>query len=549
MKQSKQSIAISLNLEDRLLKKLTTQPKVPASIRMLLSNEITNEFMEIMTSLDAVESEWMILCGQMTPEQSRQYWAATGSYNICQQRMRNLSVSLANWVRPQILTLVDNEARGNRRNGINAFFKALIRLPSYRLDAIKDLDVFSMQLGWDFLRMSMAIVGADLLDILNTEDINYRMRKTIKDCLTYGENFFQQSMGIEFIGRQFYNERTEYLKTFQGKRNQILLDYTINLYHQYSDEEKEVIRSEIDSLLSIVKREALYKLIPLITLRKDNILNYPQIILMRDDPETGYEYSPLCSVRINFTMEVLRFPEFKQDIAGNACCDYGVRRGIVNFLVNPETGDLCFITSRLPLRLVLPEDRYLALQRYILQGLKKYLLGKEPDIEDLFTFSPQELSEREAIFTRQEESTDDTSLCEHDSYNIKTDSKLDNAIQPRWIHVPFQQRKVTIEQISPNKETVLPKHFRSAVMAKISGANAKTLIAAFRRMFGEETRVSGGHIFFRSERTNQVLPIPRHSRGNKNSISLGLILNNLHMWGYSTMELAKELGLRVPTEK
>ena len=501
--------------------------------------------MTIMTSPGAIESDWLYACGSLTPEQVDQYWIATGEYDVCAHELTNLALTIAHDFKPKLLQLVKNELAGRKNEGIYNFFGAMVGLYEARVKLLlKTQASGNAQLGQGFVRQVMALVGSDLMDIAEEPGTDRRAKETIDHFISQQRRAAQEHTGVDFYGYQFHSEKSAYRQSLENPDNAASLDTVIGLKEALSEEGRAKIIKDNALFLATANEEALYKKIPLVTLHAAK----PQIIFMRDDEASGQSYNrKLPAVRINFRAnEQIGFPEFHQDKNGNLYCDYGIRANIVNCTIDPVTGDLCFITSGIPLHQVLPNDRYLVLQNYVLQQLKNYLTSKDPDIEDLFVYSPTELASQKERMAHEEEPAERTLLPDdvHEEPGDVLHPTRENEEAVLADTLPTQ--KAATEKPPEEGVFAIPKHVRATIMHRISGARPADIFAALRRLLGPEVRVEGDHFFFRSERTGIALPVPMHSRKSKNEIALNLLLNNLRVWQYSPLELAIELGVKIP---
>lgn len=535
-----------LTAPERLWNQLTYMPHTSAAIRKTIPPVYVRRFMEIMTSEKAVEVDWLVLCGHMTHDQADQYWSVTGDHATCRQELMELAIAVADEFRPKLIQLISNEIKGLRKEGIDNVFETLISLFLSRISPIEHLEVSNPHLGEEFMMRVMALIGSDLIDIQKSTEVNEIIRIEAGKCLANAERFFRDAIGIEFVGSQFQNEKFMYRLTLD--KYSCYLDATIGFACEHDEEYRLRIIAQNETLFSDIKREVLYKRVTLVTMQDKQ----PQIVGISENPESGDRCSSLCTVRINFNKEKVGFPALKTDVRGCVYYDYGVRLGIINLTLNTETGDLCFITGGIPFSRIISENRYLLLQNYVFRKLKAYLEGKDPDIEDLFMYSQDELAAQKQT-ANLEECGDDAMCVSSAQESIGSAEKIpaDEEESSLWRYVPFRRKHPSVEQAVEVVEEVplvrvLPKHLRMVVMDRISGANAHQTLAALRRMLGREEKTEGSHLFFRSDRTGLLLPVPRHSRKDKHHISSPLILSNLAQWGYSPMEFAAELGVEIP---
>lgn len=526
---------------EELRKKLTTIPDTPGALRKTLSKENVQRFMQILTSPTATETDWLVLCGDLTPDQADQYWSATGDYDTCANELTELAVKLADDLRPRLGAIVKSELNGQKNEGLDNLFRSLQNLYLARFEPLKKLRLGSEHIASGFMHQIMALVGSDLIDMMNDPKTDRNSASAIRAFLDRFGGAIHEATGITFGGIQFNNEKAAYREAFKNEEHLINLDQAFGVVSEYSEEDRQRISAENKEVLAFVKTEALYKKIPLVTLSDSG----PQIIMMRDGSAPGESYSRLLpTVRINFQEGIqIGFPGFKKDKDGQLYCDYGINPNIVNFKIDPATGDLTFITSGLPLSQVVSTDRYLAMQNYVLRKLRDYLTSKDPDIEDLFAYSPTELNAQKERIEAAEKGAD-TPGDQAKELVVSEDVNSEDAQSESWQYIPATEEPSVASSVETT--LVLPKHIRALVMNRISGARADDILAALRKMLGKEVRVEGSHHFFRSERTGVALPVPRHSQGSKREIALGLILNNLKTWQYSPTELAIELGAKIP---
>lgn len=528
---------------DALWNKLTNIPSTSGTLRKTLSTEQVRKFMEVMTSTRAVETDWLCMTGSLTPDQAEQYITASGDFDRCTNELTLLATQMADSLRPKLALMVKLESDGRRNEGLHNLFRSLHNLYDARFESLKGVSIpRNALLASGFLHQILALVGSDLIDMADDARTPASSAQAIRTFLhQYGAHIFEQT-GITFGGIQFNNEKRAYKNTLNDPQNREILEQTIGFTTDHPSRDSDILEQENLDLLDAVRDEAIYKTIPLVTLSDEN----PQIIALRDDPINGKNYGRLLPVvRINFnSQKKIDFPGYKKDAQGQPYCDYGIHPGIVNFTISPETGDLGFITSGLPLSEIMTTDRYRTLQNYVLRKLKSYLDSKTPDIEDLFVYSPTEVAvdkpETSVTTTLHQEThpigDEDESTAQIESY--------DQQEQPTTPPATPSDEQSDLD--STETKLYLPKHMRALIMDRIRGARADDLLAALRRMLGKEVRIEGSHHFFRSERTGIALPVPRRSQRSSHEISLGLILDNLKTWRYTPMELAQELGVKIP---
>lgn len=516
-----------------LWEKLTTQPETSGALRKTLSGDNVNEYMKIMTSPEAVEAGWLLLCGDLTEEQAKQYMDATGNYYFCFQKLTNLAIKISQEFGPHLVDFVEKDVRGEKKEGMFNFLQSLLKLSIVRFEPLKNLHTGAERLSDSFMLQAMALIGSDLIDISKDNKTEASVKNKIREIIEHYEEVFLKISKTDFPGIYFNREKTAVKRTFEKRENIESLDRTIGFAGEYSFEERLKIIQENENFSSDIKKEALYKKIPLVTLNDEK----PQIIAMRNDPDSINRYAHLAAIRINFGEKKIDFPPLEKDAAGNVLCEYGILSDIVNFNINPETGDLYFMSSGVSLNQVVSPDRYLALQNFILFKIKDYLENKEPDIEDLFVYSPSELEKQEKITETKGEELEQFEKMPSDLVR-SIEEKIETETNQGMAGIPSEE--------SLGAKFILPKNIRTMMMNKISGARSEEILAAFRRMLGKEEKIEGSHYFFRSERNRMILPVPLHSQKNKHHISLPLILNNLKTWQYDPIELAVELGLKIP---
>lgn len=382
----------------------------------------------------------------------------------------------------------------------------------------------------------MALIGSDLMDLTKNDKVEENTKAAIRQVINYLNETFHNAGEVDFPGIIYHLEKTAFKRAFEIKKNQESLDKVIGFGGEYDLDEQAQIRGEIEKSLAAVKKESLYKKIPLVELNNKE----PQIIALRDEPNSGLRCADISALRINFSDKSIGFPPVEKTSTGSIISEGYISPEIVDFNINPVNGDLCFVSSGVPLNQIISGDRYLALKNYVLFKIKDYLESKEPDIEDLFAYSPLELEARKKRI-------------EAEAKTRQSEEFPEDQIQ----EIAEEQIKFKPERYIPTKETqevqtplgdkfVLPKHFRVAIMDRISGARAEAVIAALRRMLGKEEKTEGSHLFFRSDRNGKILPVPQHSQKDEHHIALPLILDNLKSWQYDPIELAMELGLKIP---
>lgn len=533
MKEEQHNISVEQTTEPKNAEYYRTVlshiPDTPGALRKTLSGKTVQKYMQIITSPQAIEADIFSNTGELTHEQIQQYKKVTGNYDACNQELLDLSLEIYDQYKDELLRLVENDARGQKKEGITNVFRSIISLHALRLTHLEGC-IVDDQIGERFVTQTLALLGADLIDMLSDSAVNEQSKRVIKQLIVDHDKLFHDILGVQFYGIQYHAERKNDRKAFGKKENSDTFDRMIG-YDEHMDSEKvSHMREQNQQLFVHIKNESVYKKIPQITLNESG----PQVIIAHEDDKTEFAYGDFCAVRINFADEQIAFPEFKEDKRGYTYCDYGIVRDIVNCNINPESGDLCFITSNISLEQVIPEDRYVLLQNYLFQKIADYLDAKDPDIEDLFIYSQKDLEQRAQ--QRNVQNGEDDAIHAHD------DGNNDDIV---WEYIPYEKSS-SEQHVEREDQFMIPKHFRTVIMDKISNAKSDEILAALRRMMGKEERVTGDHLFFRSDRTGQILPVPLHSRKEKGHIAFKLILSNLKYWGYEPMELAVELGVHVP---
>lgn len=519
-----------------LMARLTQMPETSGKLRAMFTPKFVEEFMRIMTSPQAVEIDCFLLSGEMTPQEAYQYNIASGNHDVCGQQLTDLALRIANHFRPNLARMVRNDMRGGsggktHKEGIFQFFQEMEQLQWSRFERITDLRVTSYRLATNFEHALMAVIGADLIELLFEKGTEKAVETQVKSFITRIDDIFLRKKGMNFPGIQFYKERQGGRQVFEGRKNARCLASVTHIPDSIDDHWRADIRKGIEADFQYIRQEVPYKRVPLVTVHASN----PQIIVMRDDP-SRYKRRGICEGRVNFRDELLPgFPEFERDNQGGTFSSYAVLPNVVNFEVNPVNGDLCFITSGVPLTQIMSADQYLALQHFILSGLRDYLAGKDPDIEDLFMLRPKE---------REQEAPAPEGIVSEEV----TMPASGNRPESVWARDSEGGAIVTDETFAKQEvpDNVLPKNFRRVVVDCINGARARDILGALRRMLGDEVRIKSSHHSFRSPRTRVTMPVPKHSQGSPHHISLPIILNDLRAWGYTPLELAVELGLDVP---
>lgn len=522
---------------DMMWKKLTTMPETPGTLRKMLAGDNVKEYMQIMTSPHAVEAGWLVLCGDLTEDQADQYKHVSGDFHACLHELTDLALKMSQDFKPRLMELVKMDMRGLKKEGISNLFQSIFALTQFRHEQIKSLpkggEKYIGKLADYFSIRIMALIGSDLMDIMEDDKVDRDVKDAVKQTLAYMNMTFLRAGEVDFPGIIYHLEKNTYKKAFANEKNQENLDKAIGFNGEYETDERERISAETDKSFAIIRKEAFYKKIPLTELNNKE----PQIIALRDDPNTGLRCADIAAFRINFSQKPISFPSIKKTKTGSIVSDLRITPDIVDFNINPVTGDLCFVTSGVPLDQIISKDRYLALKNYVLLKIKGYLESKEPDIEDLFAYSPSELEAREKKIDSEEKSRH---LAEIPADLVQKPAEMPGTDKP------VQYTAGITPEVSQKEKLILPKNIRVMIMDKISGARAEEVLAALRRMLGKEEKTKGSHIFFRSERNGMVLPVPKHSQKDEHHISLPLILNNLKLWQYDPVELALELGLKMP---
>lgn len=514
--------------------KLRTIPETSGALRRTLSTDNVQKFMQIMTSSEITDLDILCLSGEMSAKEAEQYLWASGDYSKCAHNLTELALKMAREFKEKLQTLVRNELRGQRNEGIYNLFNAITDLFLVRAKQLENLRVFGTQLGESFIFQVLALVGSDLIDLMDDPRIDIRQKSKIKNVIDDLNAHYLEKEGCAFVGIQLYSEKTAYKRICDNPVNRAMLDGVIGFSGEYDSEDRLAIERENYGNLAFIKREAVYKKIPLVTVNPEN----PQIILMRGGGSDVMDESLMLEIlmpdiRINFCSEKkIGFPKLEKRMGRNQY-DYEIREGVLNLRIDPETGDLCFITGGIPIHQIISRDRYLALQKYLLHSLKIFLEGKYPDIDDLFVYSPVDMSgkQTEVLVSERSKEKDDFSVAREEEDRE---------------YISHTQENSLLDAREKEAPLVLPKHYRTAIMDRINGARAEDILHALRRMLGGEVRTEGSHYFFRSKRNDVILPVPKHSRGSRHHISPSLIINNLRAWGYRPLELAIELGANIP---
>ncbi len=525
---------------DEVRRRFTEIPNTPGSIRKVLGGKNALRLMQILTSDQAIEADWLFECDEITDEQREQYLDATGDRAACTGALVQLASEIAQEIKPRLPTLVAREGRGEKKETVTEIINAALYLCDAKTEPFKGTSSAVTNFAFEFLMNLFAFIGADLIELLGNDAVNVSVQDEAQKIIYRYRDWSKRDLGVDFQGYQFYQEHFFYEVTLSDEENLETLDTIINFSENFTEEEHNALVKEKDDLLEYVKKEALYKKIPLVTLSEKN----PQVILQRDD-EGGEQYGDILGVAIlNFVHgEPVEFPGFLKDVHGNVYCDFGIRDNIVCLHINPTKGDLNFITGGVPVRDLVGKDRYVALQVYLLKGLRSYLDSKEPDIEDFFfDVSTQENLEQSGV--SPDEPIQEQSEIDDTQKMVIPD--ISEEVSPVWKYVPQSDQAEIEDTPSLAGGENISKHVRGLIMNKISGARAEEILDALRKMLGQEVRIVGSHHVFKSERTGKTMPIPRHSQSSKNHISLGLILDNLKVWGYSPLELATELGVKIP---
>lgn len=522
--------------EELVWSKLTEIPYTPAVLRNVLNGIFPNtvrRFMEIMTSPQAIEADWLGICGHITSDQMIQYWEATGDYASCHYKIVDLAVEFSESVSSQLLALIEADRTGRKEFGLDRILAFIIRMQAIRYESLANFSqIISVNLGHNFVFYLTALIGAQMIALEFDVNTDSETKNHIHSCVAQWEKRFEKSTDSSFPGIVFYGEKMACLDSM--KQFSVLLHALIGLINE-EEFKCSALEKENIELYSYIKKEYCYKKIPLITLNDKG----PQVILFRHHPDTDLALAKLVTVRINFNDYEIGYPQFHYNIEGELMgTNYGITPGIINFTLDPETGDLCFLTSCIPASSIMPKGQYVLLKNYVLRGLKKYLESKESDIDDLFQYSEVEIKERIRL---QKEN----SQIQYVDDQVK-EEEMDNQKEDVWQYVPLvKKEEIRVEDgLRTEKLDSLPKHKRVQIIDCISGANASEIHRALSRIFGGPERICGSHIFYQSDRNGLVLPVPAHSHTSRNSLATPLLITTLKKWGYSPMEFAIELGLK-----
>lgn len=536
---------------EKIWRNLVAKPEISNAIKRTLSAVNVEKFLEIMTSPRAIEADWFCICGYLSKEQAEQYIVAAGDHDECRQELTDLALKISIEIKPSLEQLVENDIINKKNSGIDNVFNSLRKLHRCRVENFRNIPMYITTLGDYFVEITGALIAADLIELADEEKVDDRIKNKINQFIDSWRISFSINAGKDFTGNYFYRERLVLRKSFESKENIRMLNKVINYNGEYSEENRLRIENEIKTNLEALRGDSVYKKIPPITLNEEN----PQIILMKDFSDEGSYCGNPCYGCMNFRREKIGHPEIRKNKQGRSAYIFEANRGVVNFNINPATGDLCFIGTGTSFDQIIPKDQHLTLKNYILKKLREYLESKEPDKEDLFVYSKEELVVREEEIEKRKEEEKKTQVAE-----IKTENEdvrleenehfetVDANSEVDWQYIPYELTEKNVSQDKNNKEEmfVLPKNFRVAVMNRISGAKPSDIFSALGRMMGKHKKQEGGHRFFYSERTGMTMPIPLHSRKSKDSMALGTVLNSLNVWGYHPVELAMELGLEIP---
>ena len=505
-----------------LLNSLLKKPDVSGSVRRTLGGDFVKELFEIMHCNMVIEPDWLMLTGQMSLEQAEQYVALSGDYERVIDRLNKLVSRMFDAYVSKLPSLIERDTRGKNSEGLFNLFDSVHQLEKYTPSVFQGIPNLYTGYFRSFVMNLYSLLGVELIRISRSSDYKDHIRKYADFFIGYMNDQFRATAGLEFVGIQLFNEMLFYRSAFERKDNLGELDETIG-YRKLSLEERDGLSDSCKKMCNDVFKEASYKKILLHECKE----SCPQIVFLGDEVATNAaKYSGFCAFRINFNKDhKVGVPNIINPMPGVLCYDFRNIDGVVNFHLNPYSGELTLITNNgVNLNRVLDSDRYVLLKSYLIKQLYDYLSSKDPDLDDVINEGPLK-------------------ICGEVSHSV-ADVVENKGEDNNWSYVPYEEKRSDVvndfvEQGDISSYSNLPKKLKKLVMDKIWGAKGSEIFSAIKRLLGDSVRQRGSHMYFFSDRTNQVLPIPNHD-----VVAIPLLLNNLHEWGIDRLEFARALGVK-----
>ena len=507
-----------------LLDSLLRVPDVPGSLRQALNGDFVKEYFSIMRSRMVIEPDWLLLTGQMSLEQIEQYASLSGDYEVIIEKMDVLADRMVSFYIGRLNSYISNDLAGRHGAGLANLFSSIQRLEGFIPVEYGEMECLYVHLSKLFSHKLMSLLGAKLICMSRSDGCDARVKGFIDSFISNVEKQSREKLRMQFVGVQLFNEMVVCKNALLNKENLRFLDEMIG-FRELSDVEKKRISEQNLKACRDVYKEASFKRILFSSVRDAQ----PQVVLFGDDIIDGHsKYSGFCAFRINFDGgKSVGMPRIVKDVAGNMIYNFELAVGVVNFHLNPYSGELSLITnSGVNLGHILGEDRYLLLKAFLIGRLEDYLLMKDPDIDDIFCVS-------KPVVSSISDEVGDAVADVVDEYE-------------KWCFCPNEWNKVgdMADEFcagdvvkSGDVKDGLSSRTKKLIMDKIWGAKGKDVISALKRLLGPCVRRCGSHVFFYSARTNMTLPIP-----DSCSVAPPLLMDNLNKWGISLLEFARALG-------